>query len=185
MQKRDFETKNINLILEPHSLVNEKYLKLLVSGNSMSPCLRDQDEVFVQFIEIHALKCGDVIAIADEDIITHRYIASEDHMIITRGDNRYYFDPPRRFEDYLGKIVWVKRGDRIANFSTLQWQIVNTTIGCMAKISFLLSSRFKAQNYRIPTIVHQICFRIWKIAVRITLLMLAWCWVRNRWYSTG
>jgi len=99
------------------SLNNGTTAVLTVTSNSMSPLLRQGDQVFLKPTSLEKLHIGDVVTItAVSDLITHRFWGTaEDNgqlTLRTRGDRPLRHDPAHAAADLLGRITARRRRGR-------------------------------------------------------------------------
>lgn len=83
----------------------------VVEGTSMEPLLQTGDVVFVVKVNPQDLKPGDVIVYVKRGgvYVIHRVLEvrrnTNPPMIVTKGDNNLFADPPIRADQVVGKVV--------------------------------------------------------------------------------
>lgn len=103
-----------------HSLSKNSTIAIRMSGNTMRPAIADGDIVWIESIEEHIIKPGDVIlyhTVRDTAVI-HRVVrverSSSERTIITRGDAAFQNDVPVPPHRILGRVKLIERaGERI------------------------------------------------------------------------
>lgn len=86
-------------------------------GPSMYPVIRAGDGInFEKYERSTSVKRGDVIIYSDPTLnlnIIHRVVKYKDSYFITRGDYNTHYDLTKlTFENIIGKVVSIKRGDK-------------------------------------------------------------------------
>lgn len=87
-------------------------------GGSMRPFIRSGDRIVVARMEEEALRIKDVIVFrhAKGNLVAHRLIRIENQAgrrrYVTRGDAFRRADPPCAYEDVVGKVVRILRGEK-------------------------------------------------------------------------
>ena len=107
------EFKGLDLVpIIKEAIKNDGEFKLLVSGNSMSPVLKDKrDYVYLKSIENHTLKKGDIVFIRRDtgEYVLHRvYKIIENKGFIMNGDAQGWTEVVRKDQ----VIAYVKRIER-------------------------------------------------------------------------
>jgi hypothetical protein len=84
---------------------------IVLRGWSMSPALRDGDELRVAgFTEADPPRAGEiVIARRGQRLVTHRLVAIADGYATTRPDLGHGDDPPIPVDALVGRVVGVRR----------------------------------------------------------------------------
>lgn len=108
MQQKDIP-ELVEILRE--SLANGRQPLLTITSNSMSPLLRQGDQIMLAHTPVSRLAPGDIISTdADQFILTHRYWYRDNSKIFTRGDRPLHFDQPQASESYIGRAICRKRG---------------------------------------------------------------------------
>ncbi len=107
------EFKGLDLVpIIKEAIKNDGEFKLLVSGNSMSPVLKDKrDYVYLKSIEKHTLKRGDIVFIRRDtgEYVLHRvYKIIENKGFIMNGDAQGWTEVVRKDQ----VIAYVKKIER-------------------------------------------------------------------------
>lgn len=93
------------------SLANGRQPQLTITSNSMSPLLRQGDQISLTHTPVSQLTPGDIISVeADQLILTHRFWYGDALKIFTRGDRPLHFDLPHPDERYIGRVIGRRRG---------------------------------------------------------------------------
>jgi hypothetical protein len=73
---------------------------------------------------------GDLVLIYRQDhLVTHRLVSRSPQGWITKGDTCLQADPPVDERAILGKVVVLKRGDRVMDFRRSGWKLANRLLG--------------------------------------------------------
>lgn len=91
---------------------------LTVTSNSMSPLLRQGDEVGLKSVRTSELRDGDVLVLQQQDgFMTHRFWGTLQKkgqtMLLTRGDRVQHFDQPWEAKQLVGRVVVRRRGQKL------------------------------------------------------------------------
>ncbi len=85
----------------------------VVEGTSMEPLFQTGDVVFVVKVKPSEIRPGDIIVYEKPNgaYIIHRVVKvmheNGETIIITKGDNNKYYDPPIRMKQVVGKVLSV------------------------------------------------------------------------------
>lgn len=105
---------------------------LPITGRSMHPLLQEGDHVLV--VHGHAnVRRGDIAVFQQGGkLIAHRVIGISGSgmaaRFVTKGDHTLHFDPPVDPDRMVGRVVAVKRGDRLRSLHTPAWRIMGWLI---------------------------------------------------------
>ncbi len=94
------------------SLTNQIFLAV-VEGRSMEPLLQTGDIVVVHRVNTNDLKLNDIVVYEKNDgsLVIHRIIcirnSSNYVIIITKGDNNMFPDPPITANQVIGKVLGI------------------------------------------------------------------------------
>lgn len=129
--------KNTLTILINEELSSGKAFPLGVSTLSMAPLIKPEDKIIARKRALDTLKCGDIVVFKrDGELYTHRFlykkIFNSKIKLITKGDNSLIIDKPTLAEDYLGKVVGIKKGSNIINLESALWKIISRLIGVLS-----------------------------------------------------
>jgi hypothetical protein len=118
-------------------------VQISLTGHCMKPLLRENDLITIQPFHAEQLRCGDVaIYLINGKLKAHRFlkriIIDEHHYLITKSDRRFRCDNPVPYKDLLGKIIQVKKGTKLVDYKSRQWEIINYLLGKLSPyISFI------------------------------------------------
>ena len=103
-------------------------LSVKVSGISMFPSLKDGENCFLEKCRIKELKIGDIIACRRGNfLIVHRLkrIKKQDgrYILEMRGDNVLHYDPPFTEDQFVAKLLYFKRNDKIHQVDSLSMKV--------------------------------------------------------------
>ena len=118
--------------LRKQLIENNHAVKIVASGYSMFPFMRNGDVQTISPIPIEEIKVGDVAVFErDNDWISHRVIAirntNNETTLTLRGDTSIQLDPLVTKANYIGKTVAFERGGTvysIDNFKNKNKRIV-------------------------------------------------------------
>jgi signal peptidase I len=118
--------------LRKQLIENNHAVKIVASGYSMFPFMRNGDVQTISPVPLEEIKVGDVAVFEREnDWISHRVIAirktNNETTLILRGDTCIQFDPLVTKENYIGKTVSFERNGTvysIDNFKNKNKRIV-------------------------------------------------------------
>ena len=101
---------------------NNHSVKIVASGYSMFPFMRNGDVQTISPVPIEEIKVGDVAVFErDNDWISHRVIAirnpNNETTLILRGDTCIQIDPLVTNANYIGKTVGFERGTQTINLN--------------------------------------------------------------------
>ena len=127
-------------------------VKLRTSGYSMFPFIRKNDVLIISPIKNSKLKRGDIIAFTiKSELVAHRIIKFEKHLIITKGDGNMHFDQPLTTDQIFGIVDQHLRNGKIISWihHSINKQIIailSPILGVLAKISIYIYSHFKPRT---------------------------------------
>jgi signal peptidase I len=104
-----------------------------VTGHSMLPLLREDDQVLVAH-GASEIRRGDVVVfrLADGTLAAHRVLRLRRDpaglILLTKGDNVPHLDPPVRGEQIIGRVLGIRRGGRSMSLDTILWRGVGRLI---------------------------------------------------------
>lgn len=110
-----------------------------IAGSSMFPLLQEGDQVLVAHGSADARR-GDIIVFRQGAItIAHRMLYSRKTVaglvFVAKGDSVPHADPPVSASAIVGRVVAVKRGNRLFSMETPGWQMLGKMIAGVAVIS--------------------------------------------------
>lgn len=110
-------------------------------GNSMFPFVRNGDLVIIKHINPDNLSVGDIIFFEKENtFFLHRLLKKNEKVeFITKGDNRYNFDTPINSYDILGKLIIIKRDNRVINLDSALNKIMGKLIVVFYPLTYLIT----------------------------------------------
>lgn len=101
-----------------------------VHGGSMGPFIRDGDIIITKRVNPKDMARGDIILYyLREKICVHRIIRKSKEngktVFFTKGDRLYHFDAPVDEKQISGKVIAVKKKNKIINLTSKKWQMLN------------------------------------------------------------
>ena len=94
------------------------YLK--IDGTSMEPFIMNGEKLIIDH-RVKEFEPGDIILFERDDEkgqFLHRIVYKDEERIITKGDNRFSFDKPIRFDNVKGKVTAIEKDDGTKVFIT-------------------------------------------------------------------
>lgn len=89
--------------------------RFAVAGSSMMPLIRPDDVVHVGPVVGAALRAGDVVVVRraqGDGLLVHRVIGLTNGAVVVRGDNTRTADGVFKFDDVIGVVESIWRGNR-------------------------------------------------------------------------
>jgi signal peptidase I len=134
-----------------------RLLVLEVSSMSMYPFVKPRDKINIRNFCPERLALGDIIVFCRYDeIYAHRLLSKDVQgqriRLLSKGDNSFVTDDPVLEEEYLGKVVAVKRREMFFDLETASWKFVNRCIALLSGLEAVLyqllrrAKRFKLKN---------------------------------------
>ncbi len=101
-----------------------------VHGGSMRPFLRDGDIVITKKVDPKDMASGDIILYhLREKFCVHRIIRkskkNDKTVFFTKGDRLSHFDAPVYDKQIMGKVIAVKKKNKIINLTSKKGQMLN------------------------------------------------------------
>lgn len=157
---------------------------LPVTGTSMLPFIQAGDYVLVSHGE-RRIGCGDIVVFRKEgELIAHRVIgidpsAQTGPAVYTRGDNSSLPDPLLNPGDILGRVVALKRGDRLWSIDNPVWRFVNRQIAWALRAARPLESGGAGSSPPSPTLrrdrpFKQAFFHLFSAGLKVLLVLFGW-----------
>lgn len=112
-------------------LSSGSFLRVRVTGRSMSPFLDGGEILTIRKASASSLRRGDLVFFKNLDghPVIHRVVKKQKHRdgitFQTRGDALIGFDGPVKEEHILGKVCRVERGQRHVNLETICCRYMN------------------------------------------------------------
>lgn len=111
------QTHDSRALLEECLSLNGE-LRLATIGSSMWPDLRNGDELRLKRIDFDAIQAGDIVLFHNEHVlVAHRvlktYTESGRAMLLVKGDNRTFADPPIFYEQIVGRVDEASRHGKV------------------------------------------------------------------------
>lgn len=112
-------------------LSSGSFLRVRVTGRSMTPFLGGGDILTIRKVSASSLKKGDLVFFKnlDEYPVIHRVVKKQKHRdgitFQTRGDALIGFDERVREEEILGKVCVVEKGEKHYNLEAPHWRCAN------------------------------------------------------------
>jgi len=137
--------------------LSEHPIKVAVRGDSMTPLLKDGDEVKVATVFRNELRRGDLILFVREGELTvHRFLTGKDERFLEKGDAQARGNW-HSWPEKMGRVVGIRRAGGWEDLSTDNARMEFRRLGR----ANLLRHRFEAIVERLPfSLVRRIVFRI-------------------------
>jgi len=158
------------------------FIHLPVTGDSMTPMLKDRDILVVSFDHLDKLAQGDIIVRGRHELITHRLVATRRHHVFTKGDARYWLDPMLGEDDIIGKVRRIERNNLVADMEMRRWTAVNRLIGFVGWLQVVLvwSEQLAGESRQGRKWMHRWSFWTSKRLNWVILFLLAGKWLRQK-----
>jgi signal peptidase I len=149
-------------------------------GNSMAPVLIDHDIIYVIPISKGGLTRGDIIVRKSEELVTHRCIAIRDGKICSKGDARYWLDPPADPREIIGKVRLIERLGYQVALNIFPWNIINQAIGSLGWLQTIFAGveTTSIKSNIIWNWMHRTSYWLGKRIIWIILFIMDYRWLR-------
>jgi signal peptidase I len=132
--QQDFYKKHDRYKIITLLLKNGESVRTKLFGHCMRPFINNGEAVTIKPIKPDKVRCGDIVVYQFGDRLkAHRFLKfktiSNDVCIIAKGDKTINVDQPISLDRLLGKVVDIKKGDRIISFEKRKWKIFNFLLG--------------------------------------------------------
>ena len=160
MRKKIFLIKNSLL---SRNLKQGNQVSYIEKGSSMNPFIISGSQLFIRPVKnVACLKVGDIIIFSNKKaLINHRIIEikterksgkkkkSNNTVFITRGDAKQRNDFPVSASQVLGKVVSLKRKDKLINLETPKMRIINYLLAVKSKnlLVFLKTTHSRKHSF--------------------------------------
>ncbi len=147
--------------LRKQLIENNHAVKIVASGYSMFPFMRNGDIQTISPVPIEEIQIGDVAVFErNNDWISHRVIeirkTNNETTLILRGDTCIQIDPLVTKENYVGKTVAFERGAKTINLNNrkiaskriIQLGLVRCYFLFYFKAALFVASRIKRKLFR-------------------------------------
>jgi signal peptidase I len=99
----------------------------------MRPFIRDGDIIITKRVDPKNMSSGDIILYClREKFCVHRIIRKRKEngktVFFTKGDRLSHYDAPVDEKQILGKVIAVKKKNKIINLTSKKWQMLNLLI---------------------------------------------------------
>jgi signal peptidase I len=131
--------------LRKQLIENNHAVKIVASGYSMFPFMRNGDVQTISPVPIEEIKVGDVAVFErDNDWISHRVIdirnTNNETILILRGDTCIQLDPLVTKANYIGKTVGFEREGKTRLLHSKKYKVIS-------KVVLLLGFPYSASFY--------------------------------------
>lgn len=110
-------------------LISDQTVVMVVKGASMLPYLKEGNRVWLQLVKENQLEAGDLVAFEFNQVIfTHRVIKKGSNLLLTKGDNSIFPDPPITIDQVLGKVIAFERDGKVCPIEEKS-VIINRVLG--------------------------------------------------------
>ena len=129
--------------LRKQLIENNHSVKIVASGYSMFPFMRNGDIQTISPVHIEEIQIGDVAVFEhNNDWISHRVVdirkRNSETTLILRGDTSMQIDPLVTKENYIGKTVAFERGGKIYSVEKMKFRnLIIVRLGTL-RVLFLI-----------------------------------------------
>ena len=126
---------------------------LSVVSGSMSPLIRQDDQVQLAKVDQRYLSAGDIIVMElESELLTHRYWgfveADKKVLLVTKGDRPQHFDHPHDAGTLVGLVIAAKRNEKVIVLSEGAGRWLNKGLIALASLdSHLFASPVPSLPY--------------------------------------
>ena len=117
-----------------------------ITSNSMAPLLRRGDQIGLEALPAGQLRPGDIILLrAPGELVCHRYWgnpAGNPTHLLTRGDRSLSFDTPWTAQQFVGRVIVRRRGQRELWLNTSPGRGLNHQLHTLAQAESRLFAGF-------------------------------------------
>ena len=93
------------LELVEQALTEGKTVRFTARGNSMEPAIMNGDEVMITRVNGRDVMIGDVLLVRwGNSMVLRRVVDLNRSEVVTKGDNRFVWDPPASWDQVLGRV---------------------------------------------------------------------------------
>jgi signal peptidase I len=107
----------------------------------MHPFIRKTGEfVGVKYVNLEQVRVGDIILYFYKNkLFTHRVVMKQRRgnklFLIPKGDRLPFYEFPVGEESFIGKVIWVLRGEKVVKFETPFYLLFNYFIAWLSRVS--------------------------------------------------
>ncbi len=133
--------------LRKQLIENNHAVKIVASGYSMFPFMRNGDIQTISSVPIEEIQIGDVAVFErNNDWISHRVIdirkTNNETTLILRGDTCIQFDPLVTKENYIGKTISFERNGRTYSIEKMKFRnLMIVRLGTLHVLFLILSKK--------------------------------------------
>lgn len=140
----DTERREIAIQLRDRYAVPKGFQKFIHQGRSMSPILREGNQILVKTTLPQDLHFGDIIVYKSKDLlIAHRFLYRKFRRnnimeIVAKADNSSERDSPFSSDCLLGKVVEIIKKGKTLNLEGDHWRIISFLIGTVSLLEAII-----------------------------------------------
>ncbi|MFS0723904.1 signal peptidase I [Paenibacillus sp. 1P07SE] len=131
-----------------HTVQHRGYIDLPSQGKSMYPLIRQGDLCRFVHAEFNELRPGDILLFRSREgqLVGHRYLHTRSQggepVLVCKGDSNLRSDSPVPYGDIIGKLLWIKKKDRLILSSHYRARLLGQALtrfpGCSRYIALYL-----------------------------------------------
>ncbi|MCX8131610.1 MAG: S24/S26 family peptidase [Clostridia bacterium] len=135
MLTQDFKYRQVAL---KEAKDKKEVIDLMTTGSSMSPLLRSNTNIYIEFNHLDDIHNGDVIAFYDDyGVSVHRCIKKNNNRVLERGDNCNLWTKCKWIDtdNILGKMVCAEFKNTCLNMDTFRYRLYGCIMVYIGKLS--------------------------------------------------
>ena len=120
-------------------LAQREEISLEIATGSMRPLIQPQNKVIVKGCKIENLEAGDIVLFKrDSQLYVHRLlnkkIQNGEVILIPKADRAHTADEPFPEEQFLGRVVGLKKNSTTLNLERQPWRVINKFLYLLSKM---------------------------------------------------
>jgi signal peptidase I len=125
----------------------EEFYLYPTSGSSMFPFIRGNEYILIKRVPAAEIRMGDVIVIESKEggNICHRLVKRGEKegvlWLQTKGDRNEIYDPPVTAEALIGKVIAIRRKEKLVRLSGKRWEAFLDEIQCFSVLTVFAIKR--------------------------------------------
>ncbi len=145
-----------------------------LTGNSMLPYLKENDEVLTVKLKLSNINRGDIIVFSDaRNLVAHRVIYKKEEEILIKGDNRITIDHNIDLTKGIKKAIKITRKDTVIDLSSRNGILTNEMLTFISYFELITVGKLhKIINTNSANSITDLCFRILRTPRYVSALLI-------------